>query len=688
MADDLGRQGGPRCIALVGPFGSGKTSLLEAIMARTGAISRQGHVRDGNTLGDASPEARANAMSVEANIADTEFMGERYTFIDCPGSVEFQHEAGPVLDGADLAVVVAEADAKKVPSLQLVLRDLEARGVPHMLFLNKIDKLSGRLRDVLTLLQPASSLRLVLRQIPLRDKGLVTGFIDLALERAFVYREGMESEVVAMPSGEQDRELEARFSMLEQVADFDDALLEQLLEDMVPDRELVFADLVREMREGLICPVFLGAAEHGNGITRLLKALRHEAPGLPETRARLGVEDGAGACVQVLKTTHSTRGGKYCVARVLGGEIADGAALQSADGSESKVSGIFRVLGPDTIKRGTATTGETVALGKVEFGRTGETLYLNGGRTAPSRRQLGTAQRPPPVLALAVTPRERRDDVRLSSALARIIEEDPSLQLSQVQSTGETVLEGQGEMHLRVTLERLTGKYGVAVTTSAPHIPYRETIRRAVTKRGRHKKQSGGHGQFGDVVLEIAPLSRGEGNVFRETITGGVVPRQYIGSVEAGVRDYLDHGGPLGFPVVDVAVTLTDGSYHSVDSSDQAFKSAAQLAMREGMPEASPVLLEPIVEITVDCPTEATARINAMLSRRRGQISGSDARADWEGWDEVRAMIPASEIQDLIIELRSATAGVGSFTQRFDHLAELTGRLADEVTEKLGRQAA
>jgi elongation factor G len=254
-----------------------------------------------------------------------------------------------------------------------------------------------------------------------------------------------------------------------------------------------------------------------------------------------------------------------------------------------------------------------------------------------------------------------------------------------VQETGETVLEGHGEMHLRVTLERLTGKYGVAVTSTTPRVNYRETIRKAVTKRGRHKKQSGGHGQFGDVVLQIEPLPRGSGIQFAETITGGVVPRQYFSSVENGVREYLETSGPLGFPVVDVKVTLTDGSYHTVDSSDMAFKQAARLGMVEGMPEASPVLLEPVMDVTVYCPTEANARINAILSGRRGQIVGSDTREGWPGWDEVRAQVPASEMQDLIIELRSATAGVGSFVQRFDHFAELSGRLAEEVTKQFGR---
>ena len=680
------RVGGPRCIALVGPFASGKTSLLEAILARTGAITRQGRVTDRNTLGDSSAEARDHQMSVECNIAETEFMGDRYTFIDCPGSIEFQHQSGPVLAGADLAVVVAEADPKKLPALQVILRDLEARGVPRMLFLNKIDKTEERVREVLAMLQPASTVPLVLRQIPLRNGGAVTGFIDLAQERAHVYREGKDSEIVAIPEGEMSREHEARFSMLEKVADFDDTLMEKLLEDIEPEKDLVFADLVREMREGLICPVFIGSAEHGHGVGRLLKALRHEAPTIADTRARLGLIDASGLALQVLRTIHTAHGGKLSLVRVLAGEVKDGAALLGPAG-ESKVSGILRVVGSETQKREAANAGETVALGKLDLANTGDTLYPPG-RDGASGKQLAPLPPADTVMALAIAPKERKDDVRMSAALAKVLEEDPSLRLDHLQETGETVLEGHGEMHLRVTVERLGSKYGVPVTTSIPRVAYRETIRKPVEKRGRHKKQSGGHGQFGDVVLKIEPRERGSGNAFAETITGGVVPRQYFSSVENGVREYLDNGGPLGFPVVDVAVTLTDGSYHTVDSSDMAFKQAAQIAMREGLPEASPVLLEPIMDVTVYCPTDANAKINAILSSRRGQIVGSDTREGWPGWDEIRAQVPAAEMQDLIIELRSATAGVGSYVQSFDHFAELSGRLAEDVTSRFGKAAA
>jgi len=674
-----GRQAGPRCIALVGPFASGKTSLLEALLARTGAVTRQGRVKDGNTVGDASAEARAALMSVEASVADTSYLGERLSFVDCPGSVEFQFEALPILAAADLAVVVVEPDPKKVPALQLILRDLEARGVPHMIFLNKVDKLSGSVREVLSMLQPASRVPLVLRQLPMVAHGVVTGTIDLALERAHVYHEGKESEIVALPDEAKSEEMAARTAMLETIADFDDVLMEQLLDDVRPERELIFHDLVEEMRQGKIVPVFLGSAEHGNGITRLLKAIRHEAPTVVETRARLGLGEVSGPVVQVMKTVHTPRGGKLCVARVLSGRLEDGTVLRTDDGREAKVSGLFRMLGQETAKRDTAEEGETVALGKVEAARTGDTLSTSGVAN------LAPLPQSHPLMSLALSPRERKDDVRLSTALAKILEEDPSLRLDHVAETGETVLSGHGEIHLRVVVDRLANRYGVPVDTAPPRIPYRETIRKSANVRGRHRKQSGGHGQFGDVVLTIEPRPRGVGIGFDEKITGGVVPRQYIASVEAGVREYLESAGPLGFPVVDVAVTLTDGSYHTVDSSDMAFRQAAQLGMREGMPQCEPVLLEPIMDVTVYCPTESTARINAILPRRRGQIIGSDARQNWDGWDEIHAQVPAAEMQDLIIEIRSATAGVGSFVMEFDHLAELNGRAAEEVAERYGR---
>lgn len=659
-----------RCIAIVGPFLSGKTTLLEAILARTGAIPRQGRIADKNTVGDATPEARDHAMSVELNMAGTEFLGESFTFVDCPGSVEFQHEGDAVLDVCDAAIVVCEPDPKRLAALHVILKTLEDRGIPHLLFLNKIDTFNTPVRELLPVLQPASARPFVLRQIPIWEGGIATGFVDLALERAFVYREHAPSEIIEMPADVLEREKDARFQMLELLADYDDELMEQLLADMEPPQDKVFEDLASEMRAGLICPVFLGSAENGNGIVRLLKALRHEAPGLEQVRAESGDE---GASAKVFKSFHTSHAGKVSLARVLSGEFRDGTVVYGPEG-EARVAGVFKVFGQELRKCGTARAGDVVGFGRLDGIRTGDALTTDKAGTV-RRAERGLQ---PSVFGTAISITDRKDEVKLTTALAKLEEEDPTLRLEQDSDTHQMLLLGQGEMHLRVALERLQRKYGVVVERHSREIPYKETIQGATTVRGRHKKQSGGHGQFGDVVLEIKPLERGGGFQFNETIVGGAVPKQYIPSVEAGVKDYLT-SGPLGFPVVDVAVTLKDGSTHSVDSSDMAFRMAGRLAMSEGMPQCKPVLLEPVMRVEIAVPGDATPRVNAMISQRRGQILGYDGREGWPGWDVVEARIPQAEIEDLIIELRSATAGVGTFAASFDHLSELSGRLAEQV---------
>ncbi|HLX15803.1 MAG TPA: elongation factor G [Bradyrhizobium sp.] len=674
MGQDVRSPRGPRCIALVGPFQSGKTTLLEAILARTGAIPRAGSVDAGNSIGDSTPEARRHKMSVGLSAATTSFMGDNYTFIDCPGSIEFAHDMRAALPAVDAAVVVCEADERKLPQLQIILRELEDLGIPRFLFLNKIDRANKRIRETLATLQPASRIPLVLRQIPIWNGDLIAGFVDLALERAFVYREHKASEVIELQGGDLDREKEARFSMLEKLADHDDELMEQLLEDIPPPRDAVFDDLARELREGLICPVLLGSAIRENGVLRLMKALRHESPGVAETAKRLGAASGKDALAYVFKTVHLQHGGKLSLARLLAGHLDDGATLQSSSGESGRVSGVSVLNCGNENKRPGAEAGETFSLGKLETIKTGDTL--SSGKTAP--KALASVTPSPPVLAMAVAAADRKDDVKLGQALLRLNEEDPSLTMVQNPQTHDTVLWGQGEMHLRVALERLHDRFGVNVKSHSPAIGYQETIRKSITQRGRHKKQSGGHGQFGDVVLEIKPMPRGTGFEFQEKVVGGAVPRNYIGAVEEGVVDGLVRG-PLGFPVIDVQVTLTDGSYHSVDSSDLAFRTAARIGMSEALPQCQPVLLEPIHIVDIVCPTEATAKINAILSGRRGQILGFDTRDGWQGWDRVRAMMPEAEIGELIVELRSATAGAGSFTRQFDRMAEVTGRAADQI---------
>ncbi len=682
----MGQSDGPkgrssRCIALVGPYLSGKTTLLEAILARCEAITRQGTITDKSTVGDASPEARDHGMSIALNVADATFLGDAFTFIDCPGSIEFQQESAYALTACDAAIVVCEPDEKRLPALQMILKQLEDRGIPHYLFLNKIDTFETRVREVLEALQPASTKPLVLRQIPIWENGIATGYVDLAQERAYVYREHAPSEQVELPASVAEREKEARFQMLEKLADYDDELMEQLLSDIPPPRDKIFDDLTREAQQGLICPVFLGSAEKGNGIVRLLKAIRHEAPFVDTAAQRLGLS-GIKSAVYVFKSLHTAHGGKLSLARVLGGEVGDGTILTGPSG-EQRVSGVFSMLGEEPKKRGLARAGDCVALGRLDHARTGETLTAEKVAIKQIEGPVGAA----PVLGSAIVLRNRNDEVKLSAALAKLIEEDPSLSLEHNKETHQMVLLGQGEMHLRVAFERLTRKYAISADRQKRLVPYKETIKKSIEVRGRHKKQSGGHGQFGDVVIEIRPLPRGAGFLFDEAITGGAVPRQFIPSVEIGVSDYLQHG-PLGFPVVDVGVTLKDGSYHTVDSSDMAFRQAGRIAMQDGMPKCGPVLLEPVMAVEVLVPSSATSHINGIISQRRGRILGFDARAGWPGWDKVEAQIPASEMEDLIIEIRSQTAGVGSYTARFDHLAELTGRLADQVLASHAKEAA
>src|SRR2546423_3940643 len=664
---------GPRCVALVGPYGAGKTTLMESILWITGATQRKGSIPAGNTVGDSSPEARARQMSVETNCATTRYLDESFTFLDCPGSIEFLQETLNVLPAIDAAIVVCEPEAAKAAMLQPYLKRLADLNIPHALFVNKIDKANASLRETLAILQEVAPKPLVLRQIPIWENGIVTGFIDLALERAYVYREHAASQLIDMNDEAKVRESEARYQMLEKLADYNEHLMEELLSDVPPPRDEIFEDLQKDLQKGLIVPVLMGSDTGVIGIRRLLKMLRHEVPDVSAVRSRLGVA-GNDSIVQILKTYYTSHGGKLSLARILSGQVKDSAVLYRQNGGDTRVGGIFALRGEAQTKLNEAGPGDTVALGRLDEITTGETLSSARGGTKV-RVKIEVL---PPVYGLAITAPDRKDEVKLTAAIARLREEDPSLLFDQNPELHQMGLLGQGEIHLKVAVEKLASKYGLKLETHRPQVPYKETIKRSTTQRGRHKRQTGGHGQFGDVVIEIKPLPRGTGFVFEDRVTGGVVPRNFIPSVEKGIVDYLKHG-PLGFPVVDITVALTDGSYHTVDSSDAAFQTAARIGMTEGMPNCAPVLLEPIMHVKIHVPSDSTASVNGVISTHRGRILGFDSREGWRGWDSVEAEIPQSELHDLIVELRPLTQGVGTFEQSFHHLAELTGKLGENV---------
>lgn len=422
-------------------------------------------------------------------------------------------------------------------------------------------------------------------------------------------------------------------------------------------------------------PVFWGVADHDYGVRPLLKALIEECPTPAQTLKRRSIPTDE-PVAQVLKTYYTQHGGKFSLVRIWQGTILDNMSLNG-----NRIGGIYQLQGQLQAGVPSATMGEIVALARMEGIKTGETLTLSQPVALPR------VELPLPVYALAIMPEKQSDQVKLSGALAKLMEEDPSIFWEQHGDTHEALLWGQGEIHLQVSLDRLARKYRLPMTTHMPRIPYKETIRRSTSVHGRYKHQTGGHGQFGDVYLDIQPLPRGEGFQFEETVVGGVVPRQYIPSVELGVREYMEQG-PLGFPLVDISVTLTNGSYHSVDSSEQAFKQAARIAMQKGTAECDSVLLEPIIELAVSVPTIYTSQALQLLTGRRGQILGYELKREWPDWDQISAYLPQSEMRDFIIELRSLTFGIGFFEWKFHHLQDMPQKLADQVLVTSGSQGS
>ena len=664
---------GPRCAAVVGPYASGKTTLFEELLFAAGAIERRGTVKDGTTVSDASDEARARSMSVDLSVASFQYLGEPWTLIDCPGSVELSYDAQCAMLVADLVIVVCEPQPERAAAISRQLNFLDEHAIPHLVFINKMDQRDASVRATLEALQVYSARPLVLREIPLRgDGGQVVGMVDLVSERAWRWNAHKPSDLIRLPEKMKLDEEAARAAMLETLADFDDGLMEKLLEDTVPSTGEIYATLTRDLQGDLVVPVLFGSAEGGNGVHRLLKAMRHEAPGVAVTAKRQGVSATDAVVARVFKTVYAGQSGKLSIARVWVGEVRDGMTLGS-----DRVGSIMGLFGAKTTAKGLAIAGDVVALSRMASAVTGAVL----GAAPTSARNW--PEPPPPMFSFAIRALRQADEVKLTSVLARLIEADPALKLMINPGTGAQILSGQGELHLKIALSRLRAE-GLAVALAEPAVPYRETISRPATQHSRHKKQSGGHGEFADVHLEVRPQPRGSGFQFEDRITGGVVPKQYIPAVETGVRASLARG-PLGYPVVDLAVTLTDGTFHSVDSSDMAFQKAAAKAMAEALPLCGPVLLEPVMKVTVSAPSEFTPKVQRIITTRRSQILGFDAKTGWQGWDEVVALMPQAELGNLVVELRSQSMGTGSYVSTFDHLREVQGKDAERVVAEAPR---
>ena len=676
MAD---AQTGHHCVVLVGPYLSGKTTLLEAMLHSSGTTGRRGSVRDGTAVGDHVAEARARQMSTEMNVAEATYLGDKWTILDCPGSVELSYEAQQAMLAADVAVVVCEPEVERAVTVSALLRFLGRQNIPHMIFINKLDTASARVRDVLAALQSYSERPLVLRQVPLRDGDTgVTGYVDLVSERAYRYKPGQASDLIQVPTGFWDAEADSRTSLVEKLADFDDELLEKLLEDVQPSKEEIYQHLKKEVGSAQIVPVLVGSGLQDFGVRRLWKALRHDTPGPQAAAERLGIAPAGEPMAQVIKTYHLPHTGKLSLSRVWRGQIAEGNVLNGV-----RVAGVVRVTGAQHEKIPSAAVGEVVGFTRMEEIATGTILTPSG----KASEKLPQPEKPQPVFGLAVHAEKRGDDVKLSGAIAKLIDEDPALELEQNQDTREMVLWGQGDVHIQIAIDRLRNRHNLAVVGHPAVVPYRETIRKGMEQHSRFKRQSGGHGQFADITIQVKPEARGSGFTFHDKVVGGAIPRNFIPAVEEGIGEALKTG-PLGFPVVDLSVTLITGQFHAVDSSDMAFKTAGRQAIQESLAKCDPFLLEPIDAVDISVPNAFTARVQRLVSGRRGQILGFDGKEDWPNWDVVRAYLPQNELHDLIVELRSLTLGVGSFAHRFDHMQELTGKPAEKVIASRAAEAA
>ena len=664
-----------RNIAFVGTHHAGKTTLVESILSHCGAIGRRGSVADGTTTTDYEPECIAHAQSTSVGFAHAMCDDIDVTIVDCPGFVDFFEETKLALSGVDAAVVVVEADPARIAQIGTLVDFIESRKLPHLFVINKLDRPGSDFAATLAALQEAYGRHVVAEQWPIGEGEALAGYVDLARMSAFAYAGGNEN-ATEIPPALQSQVQAAHGQLLEALSDFDDHLMEELLEGVEPPLDEIEKDLCEECSHDQIIPVLVAAGGPGFGTAALVRAMEKWFPS-PVTAQQVDAEGrpiepkGDGPVIaHVMKTFIHPQSGKVSVVRVITGTLKSDATLTniSKGGEKVRSAGLFRLQGKRQEPAQTAGPGSIVAIARMESVSTGDTLTTDGFKVLLPRVQLAG-----PTFAIAIRPKERLDEAKISQMLARILDEDPSLRLERAEFTNELLLLGNGEQHVTTAVERLTRKYNVQLEMHPPTIPYQETITGGTEVHSRYKHQTGGHGQFGDVWLRFEAKPRGNGVTFEEKIVGGVVPRQFIPAVEKGVREALAHGALGGYPVTDVHVTLFDGSYHSVDSSEQSFKTAASMGVREALPKCNPVVLEPIVHVETTVPTHYTSSVIQLMTGKRGQILGMGP-SERAGYDKVEADVPQVELSRYITELRTATQGLGSYTWRHERFDPVPGK--------------
>ncbi len=672
-----------RNVALVGHAGSGKTTLAEALLFRAGTVKRLGTVQEGSTVTDFDPEEHDRDMSLALAMAPFEWQGHKINLIDTPGYADFVGDVHAALRVADLAVFVIDAAEGVEVQTEYAWEVASNLSLPRMIFINKLDKERASFERTLAQLRDRFGAGIAPIELPIGEHADFHGIADLFRDKAYIYDSGVAQEV-DIPAEMADREHEIHDNLVEGIVVADDDILEAYLEGTVPSVDELEKTMAAGIADATVFPVVAGSAIGPIAVDRLADFIVELGPA-PTDRPPIMIEVGdeiieiesdpaADPLVFVFKTIADPYVGQISLMRVRSGTLRpDLTITNTRSGADEKLAKLATMTGKETELVDSAPAGDIIAVAKLTDTATGDTL---APRNKPVR--LPTLERPSPVLATALIARTQADDDKLATALRRVLAEDPALELELNPETNQTLLKGMGETHLMITIERLERKFGVGVDTEPVKVPYRETISRPAQAEGRYKKQTGGHGQYGVAQIKLTPTGRGEGFEFVDQIKGGSIPRQFIPAVEKGVVETMADGGMRGFPIVDIQVSLIDGKYQSVDSSEMSFKQAGRLALRSAMEQAGPILLEPVSKIEVTIPADYQGDVMGDLSSRRGQLQGTEANSS--GQQRITALVPTSEILSYAIDLRSLTQGWGRFETAHDHYQEVPSHIADSIS--------
>lgn len=657
-----------RNVALVGHGGSGKTSLAEALLHGAGVTTRLGRVEDGNTVTDSEPEEISRGSSVSLAMAPFEWNGHRINLIDTPGYSDFLGEVRAALRAADLALFVVSGVSGVEVQTEAIWRMAEEEGIARAVFINKLDRERSSFQRTIDQLKDVFGTGIAPLQVPIGSEADLSGVANLVGEQAYTYPGGPRSVEGPLPDAVEEQVASLHTALVEAVVETDDAMLERYFEGIEPEGNQLIAGMHTGMIEGGAFPVLCGSATKMVGVDRLAQFIvdygprPDERPAPPLAEGDSLPEDGS-VVAYVFKTMSDPYVGRISLFRVFTGDLTLDAELEnSARGARGRMHNLFAMRGKEHTDVSKVVAGDIAAVAKLENTLAGDTLRSPGTRVA-----VAPVEMPRPTMSLAVFPHTQADEEKLSTVLQRAADDDPTLSVERRAETNETVMSGLGDAHLEVTLSRLSDRFGVQVDTALPKIPYRETVKGTADVEGKHKKQSGGRGQFGVALVRFEPLSPGSGYEFADEVKGGSIPRQYIPAVDRGIREALERGILAGYPVVDVRATVYDGKYHSVDSDELSFRMAGILAVKAASPKLAPALLEPIMKVTVRVPEDQMGDVIGDLNSKRGRVLGMDSEGSLR---VITAEVPLAEMQRYSIDLRSLTSGRGSFEMAMDHYEE------------------